>query len=128
MPHILVIEDDAQLRPVLARMLRVSGYETTDAADGASGVACWRDRGADLVITDLHLGDMDGIQVVLQLRAERPALPIIVMSGSAVAADTARLREAHLLDGLIVLEKPFSLDTLTAVVRSALATPRQQQA
>ena len=128
MPHVLVIEDDAQLRPVIARMLRVSGYEATEAADGATGLARWRDGGADVVLTDLYLGDMDGIQVVLQLRAQAPALPIIVMSGSAIAADTARLREAHLLDGLTVLEKPFSLATLTAVVRSALATPRQEQA
>src|SRR6476661_6314126 len=73
MPHVLVIEDDAQLRPVIARMLRVSGYEATEAADGASGLARWRDGGADVVLTDLYLGDMDGIQVVLQLRAQASA-------------------------------------------------------
>jgi len=128
MPHILLIEDDDQLRPVLARMLRLDGYEVTEAAGGASGLAAWREGGADVVMTDLHLGDMDGIDVLLQLRVQAPALPIVVMSGSAVAADTIRLQEAELLANVKVLEKPFSLNTLTTVVRSALATPEQKRA
>ena len=73
------------------------------------------------------VGGMDGVDVMLQLRAHAPALPIIIMSGSAVAADTDRLRDARLAN-VAVLQKPFSLDTLTAVVRSALAAPEQRQA
>jgi CheY-like chemotaxis protein len=126
-PNILVIEDDAPLRSVIARMLRISGYDVTEAADGAEGLARWREGGADLVMTDLQLGDMDGIAVVLQLRAQAPALPIVIMSGSAVAADTKRLGDAHLLGGVTVVEKPFSWDTLTAVVRSALAARQENQ-
>jgi two-component system, NtrC family, response regulator AtoC len=128
MPHILLIEDDAQLRPVLARILRLDGYEVTEAAGGLSGLAAWREGGADVVMTDLHLGDMDGIDVLLQLRTQAPALPIVVMSGSAVAADSVRLQEAQLLANVKVLEKPFSLNVLTTVVRSALATSQQKQA
>jgi CheY-like chemotaxis protein len=128
MPHILVIEDDARLRGVLARVLRIGDYEVTEAADGPSGVACWHAGGADLVVTDFHMvGGMDGVDVMLQLRAHAPALPIIIMSGSAVAADTDRLRDARLAN-VAVLQKPFSLDTLTAVVRSALDAPQQRQA
>lgn len=128
MPHILVIEDDAQLRPVLARMLRLAGYQVTEVGDGAAGVAAWGDGGIDLLLTDLHLGGMDGIEVILQLRARAPTLPILVMSGSAVAADAARLREVQLRDGVTILEKPFSFDTLTTVVRSALATAGRRPA
>jgi two-component system response regulator AtoC len=62
MPHILVIEDDAQLRRMLARMLRLDGYEVSEAADGSSGLDCSREGGADIVITDLDMAGMGGIE------------------------------------------------------------------
>jgi DNA-binding NtrC family response regulator len=66
--------------------------------------------------------------VILQLRAQAPALPIIVMSGSGVSSDADRLRDAQLIGKVTLLQKPLSFDTLTAVVRSILAALRQRQA
>jgi CheY-like chemotaxis protein len=125
MPHILVIEDDVPCRRALARMLRINGYEVSEAADGLSGLACWRAGGADVVMIDLHMAGMGGVEIILQLRALAPALSIIVMSG--VASDADRLRGAR-LGSVTVLLKPFSFDTLTAVVRSVLGGLRQRQA
>jgi two-component system response regulator RegX3 len=127
MPHILVIEDDAQLRRMLSRTLRLDGYTVSEAADGSSGLACWREGGAEVVITDLHMAGMGGIEVILQLRAQAPALPIIALC-SAASSDIDRLRDAQVLGKVIVLQRPFTFGTLTAVVRSILAALRQQQA
>ena len=87
-PRILLMEDDEALRGLLARVLRSAGYDVVEAADGASGLAHWREGGADLVLTDIHMPDTNGIEVMLELRTFAPALPVIAMS-AAIARSTS---------------------------------------
>lgn len=81
MPNILVIEDNTQMRRALTRMLETSGHRVTAAANGADGLRWWREHGADLVLTDIQMPGMSGIEVMLQLRAHAPMLPVLAMSG-----------------------------------------------
>jgi DNA-binding response OmpR family regulator len=67
MPRILVMEDDASMRDVICRVLVDAGYEAVEAADGAVGLHLWHARGADLVLTDIEMPELNGIEVILEL-------------------------------------------------------------
>jgi CheY-like chemotaxis protein len=119
MLRILVIDDEAGVRKVLVRMLTSAGHEVTAAPDGAEGLRVWREAGTDLVITDVHMPELDGVQVIRELRAKAPALPVIAMSGSGNSRDLDRLRAAELMGAVGVLGKPFSWDELMSAIASA---------
>jgi len=114
------MEDDDALRGLVIRVLVSAGYEVIDAPDGATGLRVWRERGADLVITDLHMPDTNGIEVMLELRTFAPTLPVIAMSGGQRALDLDLLGSARLLGAVSILTKPFSKDDLLASVAGAL--------
>ena len=81
MALILVMDDDADVRRSLERVLVSRGHQVLLAADGGEGLRTWRERGADLVLLDIHMPNTDGIEVLVQLRGKAPRLPVIVISG-----------------------------------------------
>jgi DNA-binding response OmpR family regulator len=115
MLRILLIEGDAALRHVVARILVQDGHEVCEAADGAAGLELWHKHGADVALIDLPTSD--SIQAILELRAFVAALPIIAMPDSM--GDLERLAEANLAGTVALLMKPFSLTQLLAAVASA---------
>ena len=76
-PRILVIDDEEKLRSFLNRALTRLGYEVRTAASGEAGVKAYLEDPAELVLTDLKMGDLDGIEVVRQIRAEDAGAVII---------------------------------------------------
>jgi CheY-like chemotaxis protein len=125
MPRILLIEDDNSIRRAFTRALTGSGHEVSVAANGADGLRLWRERGADLVLTDMQMPEMNGIEVILQLRASAPTLPVIAMSGGDQSGDLDALRDAKLLGAVGLLAKPFSIETLITAVAAALEQARK---
>ncbi len=116
MKRLLVIDDEANLRHTLSYALRAEGYEVLTAEDGESGVEAFRRSAPDLVILDLMLPKLDGLEVCRRLRRETD-VPIIML--------TARDSELDKVVGLEVgaddyLSKPFSIRELVARVRAAL--------
>lgn len=128
MPNILVIEDDTQMRSALTRLLETSGHRVTAAANGAEGLRLWREHGADLVLTDIQMPVMNGIEVMLQLRAHAPMLPVLAMSGGDRSRDLDLLGTVGLLGAVGLLQKPFSLSELNAAIAAALQDPDQKRA
>jgi len=122
MLHILLIEDDAAVRGILSRMLEASGYAVIQATNGADGLRLWREQGADLVLTDIQMPDMNGIEVIMQLRAFAPHLPVIAMSGGGQSRDLDLLGDAKLLGAVGVLYKPFTGEALNQAITAALAS------
>ena len=120
MLHILLIEDDAAVRGILSRMLEGAGYAVIQATNGADGLRLWREQGADLVLTDIQMPDMNGIEVIVQLRAFAPHLPVIAMSGGGQSRDLDLLGDAKLLGAVGVLYKPFTGEALTQAITAAL--------
>jgi DNA-binding response OmpR family regulator len=113
---VLLVEDDEAISAPLARGLRREGYELVLAVDGRSGLASGSDPRIAMVILDIGLPDMDGLDVCRQLRAARPSLQILML--------TARSEEVHAVDGLDAgaddyIAKPFRLAELLARVRAA---------
>jgi two-component system KDP operon response regulator KdpE len=117
-PRILVVDDEATMRRALRASLEARGYRVELAAAGADALAAAVDRPPDLVILDLGLPDLDGVEVCRRLRAWS-SIPIIVVS-----ADGADERKVVALDegANDYVTKPFSTPELLARVRVALRT------
>ncbi len=121
MARILVVDDNADLREVLRRALERAGHEVVLAIDGARGALAWRESGADLALVDIHMPDMDGIELLVQLRVLAPTMPVVMMSGGDQTQRLDLLQDTTLLGAAGVLAKPFTLDELFGVVARVLA-------
>ena len=113
---IVAIEDDPQIRRFLRTGLESHGFQIHEADTGKLGLTEAANRKPDLVILDLGLPDMDGVEVVKKLR-EWSALPVIVLSARATETDKVRALDAGADD---YLTKPFGLGELVARIRVAL--------
>ncbi len=120
MPRILVIDDDRGVRESVATYLRRIGHEVSEASDGRVGLGVLGSEPFDLVITDINMPDMDGIEVIDQLRDVSDGCPVIAMSGGGLFAKELLLKNAEMLGALSTLEKPFELDALHEAVTAAL--------
>jgi DNA-binding response OmpR family regulator len=115
--RILVIEDDRAIRLGLVDALQLAGYDTLEAADGPKGLETALAAEVDLVLLDLMLPKMSGLDVLAQLRPDRPALPVIVLT--ALGAEDDRVKGLDLgADDYVV--KPFSVRELLARVTAVL--------
>jgi len=117
--RILIAEDEARLSSFLEKGLRAAGFATTVVADGPSAVAVARDEDFDLLILDLGLPGLDGLEVLRTLRAQGRRLPILVLS----ARDDTDVKVAGLeLGADDYVTKPFRFEELLARVRARLRT------
>lgn len=115
--RLLVVEDDDELRDLVVGRLRDEGYTVDTAATGPEALSRVEAHVPSLVVLDIMLPELDGLEVCRRLRAEHPLLYIIML--------TARTREMDRVVGLEVgaddyVTKPFSLQELVARIRSAL--------
>lgn len=113
MTRIMVVDDEPQIVRALSINLRARGYEVTTAGDGAEAVAVADLAPPDLVILDLGLPDLDGVDVITRLRA-RSAVPILVLSGRSDSADKVEALDAGADD---YVTKPFGMEELLARLR-----------
>jgi len=122
MIKVLVIDDNDALRKLVAKMLTSNGFEVITAANGKQGVDLYREQSPDLVITDVIMADMDGVEVIAALRKIAPEAKIIVMSGGGQAGSGEDyLRSIDLiLNTPYNLAKPFAMDDLLKMVNKTL--------
>lgn len=117
MQTVLLIEDEVAIREVAAAYLTKAGFAVLEAATGLEGLRQWRASHPNLVLLDLNLPEMDGLDVCREIRRENSAVPICMV--------TARVEEYDELVGLAVgaddyLKKPFSAKVLVARVQALL--------
>jgi two-component system KDP operon response regulator KdpE len=115
-PTVLVVEDDAETRGVVARELISRGYRVEEAPDGATAIAHWEARRPDLVLLDLGLPDVDGLQIVGRIRRDATT-PIVILSGRYEEREKVEALERGADD---YVTKPFGVDELNARLRVAL--------
>jgi len=113
--HILVVEDEEKLRRVIELQLTSMGFEVDKAATAEEGIKV-ADR-ADLILTDLRLPRMDGLQFLAQIRRQNGQVPVIMMTAYGSIETAVESMKAGATDFLL---KPFSLDHLMQVVNKAL--------
>jgi CheY-like chemotaxis protein len=125
MPHILVIEDDLEFREPLVQMLMNDGHTVAVAGDGVEALKLLETARPDLIITDVLMPKMDGIETIIELSRLGNTVPIIAMSGGrrSVSADF-NLASAELMGVRATLAKPFARAQLRVAIKQALASPR----
>ncbi len=117
MAKILITEDEDSLRSFVARALRLDGHETVEAADGAEGLQLLEEDRFDLLLSDIRMPVMDGIELAHQAAAKFPHMRILLMTGYAEQRERADDLMAKIVD---VVDKPFALPDIRRAVAQAL--------
>ena len=115
-PLLLVVEDDDETRRVLVREVQSRGYRVDEAPDGRTALARWAARRPDLVLLDLGLPDIDGLDLIRRLRREATT-PIVILSGRYEEREKVEALERGADD---YVTKPFGVEELSARLRVAL--------
>jgi DNA-binding NtrC family response regulator len=114
---VLLIDDDDGLRRVTEYQLQEDGYAVVTASDGPSGLAAFDGAPVDLVLTDVRMPEMDGLEVLTRVKAMHADLPVIMLTAHGTIDSAV---DAMKLGASDYLTKPFSRDQLRAAVRRAL--------
>ena len=121
-PHLLVVDDEEDVRWALKMILTRSGYVVATASSGAEAL-CWlKDHGCDLILLDAKLGDMEGVELARRIRSETGShAPVILVSGYFYKDDS--LIQDSVAIGLIAafVTKPFRHDEIRDTVHNVLA-------
>jgi CheY-like chemotaxis protein len=121
MAHILVIDDDPVLRRVITLALEAAGHTVLRCENGKKAVDFLEHEHADLLITDMIMPEMDGVETVRAAKQIRPDLPILAMSGGGSFDPADYLGIARAFGATDVLPKPFHPADLIARVAKLLA-------
>jgi CheY-like chemotaxis protein len=120
MATILIIDDEAIIRALLRSALEAAGYEVTEAANGRQGLEMYRAKQTDLVITDILMPELNGLDMLLELTREFLHAKVIAISGAGGEKEKNVLDVAKLLGARQTFQKPFSLPHLLGAVRYEL--------
>lgn len=116
--HLLIIDDEPGLREILSEALRLDGHEVVTAESGHAGLEAFARQAFDLVVTDLGMPDMSGLDLARELKAARPGLPVGLISGWDVCEESLRA-QGGAVDFFV--RKPFTQATIRSQVRTWLA-------
>lgn len=112
---VLIIDDDEQLRTLFRKVLESAGYLVSEASSGHEGVRLFRQTPTALVITDLFMPKMDGLEVTTALRRESPPVKIILLTGGS--GELGLLDALALLDAPRTMKKPITIAALLQAVK-----------
>ena len=116
MARILLVDDDADVRNVVRRLLERAGHTVDEAADGRIGVERFRAEPADVVIMDIFMPNQEGLETIRELRREFGDVKIIAMSGGGRTGDLDFLEHARAFGAARSLLKPVTADVLLAAI------------
>ena len=120
MARILVVDDEPNVRHVVRKTLEHAGFDVVEAEDGKVALDACRANAMDLVITDLFMPVMDGLELIVQLHEEFPDTKVVAISGAVYEKRPRFLEIAGRMASVVTLAKPFEVEELLAVVQEAL--------
>jgi len=118
MAKILIVDDDPQVQILIKSLVEMKGHESVPAETGAKALELIRQNAFDLIITDLRMPQMNGLELLREVKSLQPSLPVIMVTAYASSETTA---ESARLGVFEYLEKPFKIDTLLAAIERALS-------
>lgn len=120
MTKILLVDDDDAFAEMAHKALTICGYAVVRARNGKEALQLYDPQTVSLVLTDLIMPEMDGMELIVKLEQLDPAVRVIAMSGGGRGNPEAYLPLAERLGAVKTLAKPFSLETLRQAVRECL--------
>jgi DNA-binding response OmpR family regulator len=120
MADILIVDDDDQLRQLMCKSLSLAGHLVSEAANGVEATRHLRVHVPDLMITDIIMPDMDGLQLIRETKKKAPQFRILAITGGGTTDPDLRLRLAQEFGADDTLLKPFGLNDLTRKVSALL--------
>ncbi len=117
-PKVLVVDDEQVIADTLAKILEINGYDASAVYSGVAAVESARSQRPDLIISDVIMQDMDGIQAAIRIREFLPSCKILLFSGQAATADLLENARAQGHD-FEILAKPVHPSELLAKLRMA---------
>ena len=117
MPTILIVEDEAKMRRLLELNLGEDGFTMLSAGDAETGLKLLRENTVDLVVTDLKLPGMDGLEFLQTIKRQNAALPVVVMTAFGTVETAVEAMKSGASDYVL---KPFSLSEMRMVIRKEL--------
>jgi CheY-like chemotaxis protein len=121
MARVLVVDDESSMRQMLRETLERRGHIVDEAADGREALQRLTEHQPDLVITDLVMPEMEGIETIQALRRKCPTIPIIAISGGGRVEPENYLSLAEQIGANRTFAKPFRLDEILTAVRELTA-------
>jgi len=120
MTSILIIEDDDKFREMLSLMLESAGYIIQEAPNGEKGLKLFKKNPTDIVITDIFMPEIEGLEVIQTIRQDNPNTKIISISGGGRGGDFMYLEQTLEFGANKCLTKPFLEDELLTAVKEVL--------
>lgn len=120
MARILVVEDEDDLRAVIRKILELDEHVVMTASNGWHATKILDDVGADLILTDVYMPDVGGVELIRRLQHLQKDAPVIVMSSGGWEEKGDVLERARAAGATATLEKPFDVKTLRKLVRRVL--------
>jgi DNA-binding response OmpR family regulator len=117
MKHILVVDDEAQIRELLSIYLRKQGYDVLTASSSAETLSCLSGNPVDLIVLDIGLAQEDGLRLLEHLKASHPEIRVIMLTGMGFVEDL--LQEAHDKGADGYVSKVLPLDELLIAIERA---------
>src|SRR5258708_24720232 len=117
MPTILIVEDEAKMRRLVELNLADDGFSTLSAGDAETGLKLLRDTPVDLVVTDLKLPGMNGLEFLQAVKRQNAGLPVVVMTAFGTVETAVEAMKGGASDYVL---KPFSLSEMRMVIRKEL--------
>lgn len=122
MHGVLIVEDDNELREMLKLSLHRRRITVLEATNGKEAIAHFKPSVTDLIVTDLIMPEEDGLKVIMTLRAVKPSLKVIAISGGGKAGPGSYLNMAKVLGADAVYSKPFSINDLINKIEELLTS------
>jgi nitrogen regulation protein NR(I) len=122
--HILIVDDEPNIRRVLAAMLKREGYETTAAADGEQALAVLQRTPVDVVVTDLVMPRLGGLDLLREVSAHHPDVPVIMITAHGTVDTAVEAMKAGAFD---YISKPFEQEELKKVIAKATKARELEQ-
>jgi len=122
--HILLVDDDPRITDLLRRVLAYEGYSTASAASGSEALKRTLERPPDLIVLDIMLPGLDGLEVAQRLRAAGDQVPILLLTARDLVADRVKGLETGADDYLV---KPFAPEELVARVKALLRRSQEER-
>jgi DNA-binding NtrC family response regulator len=119
--RVLIIDDNEMIREALSEMLSQAGYSILEAEDGKSAIQLTSLEPVDLIITDLFMPEIDGLEVIQHVRRQHPRVKIIAMSGGGSRGLVELLSVAQKMGAHKIFMKPFEWDEILGAIEELLA-------